>query len=135
MKQKVEESFDSLTKQYRRRYSLDNQRLCFLSVYLTEQKELESISFDVEAADDYHYQVGANQFPKLCKTLSCPCTEADMAAAFAERLKTWKEGSGLLGIGEGSKLTTEKFFEYQSEDKEIENRAYASGFDKDSLFF
>lgn len=32
------------------------------------------------------------------------------------------KGSGLLGIGEGSKLTTEKFFEYQREDQEIESR-------------
>jgi hypothetical protein len=35
-----------------------------------------------------------------------------------------KEGSGLLGIGIGSNLSTEKFFEYQCEDKEIENRTY-----------
>jgi hypothetical protein len=35
-----------------------------------------------------------------------------------------REGSGLLGIGAGSKLTTEKFFEYQREDKEIENRSF-----------
>jgi hypothetical protein len=35
-----------------------------------------------------------------------------------------KEGSGLLGIGVGSNLTTEKFFEYQREEREIENRIY-----------
>jgi hypothetical protein len=34
------------------------------------------------------------------------------------------KGSGLLGIGVGSKLTTEKFFEYQRADMEIENRTY-----------
>jgi hypothetical protein len=35
------------------------------------------------------------------------------------------KSSGLLGIGAGSKLTTEKFFEYQHEDREIESRAYS----------
>jgi hypothetical protein len=35
------------------------------------------------------------------------------------------KGSGLLGMGTGSKLTTEKFFEYQREDMEIERRAHS----------
>ena len=55
------ESYDQPTKKYKRVYSLDNQRLCFLSVFLTEQRQLESISFDVETADDYHYQIKADQ--------------------------------------------------------------------------
>ncbi|MDR1015652.1 MAG: hypothetical protein LBL86_11855 [Coriobacteriales bacterium] len=34
------------------------------------------------------------------------------------------KGSGLLGIGAGSKLTTERFFGYRREDMEIEHRAH-----------
>ena len=33
-----------------------------------------------------------------------------------------REGSGLMGAGVGSKLTTEKFAEYAREEKELENR-------------
>jgi hypothetical protein len=33
-----------------------------------------------------------------------------------------REGSGLLGIGMGGKLTTEKFTEYTREEKELESR-------------
>jgi hypothetical protein len=73
----------------KRRYNLDNQQLCFLSVFFNEQKELESISFDVEAADDYHYQIYADQFPELCEYLKCQNNEKDIAAAFVEQLKTW----------------------------------------------
>jgi len=35
-----------------------------------------------------------------------------------------REGSGLMGAGIGSKLTTEKFAEYTREEKELENRAF-----------
>ena len=72
------------------RYSLDNRRLCFLSVFFNEKKELESISFDVEAADDYHYQINADQLPKLCEYLQCKNDEKEIAAALAKQLKKWK---------------------------------------------
>ena len=71
------------------RYSLDNQGLCFLSVFYNEQNELESISFDVEAADDYHYQINADQLPKLCEFLQCTNDGEAIAAAFTAQLKTW----------------------------------------------
>jgi hypothetical protein len=61
-----------------------------LSVFFNEQKELESISFDVEAANDYHYQIYADQLSKLCAYLQCSIDEKDIAAAFTEKLKTWK---------------------------------------------
>ena len=35
-----------------------------------------------------------------------------------------REGSGLLGIGVGSNLTTGKFTEYNLEEKELENRTF-----------
>ena len=70
-----------------RRYSLDNESLCFLSFFYTEQKELYSISFDVEAADDYHYQIYADQFPKLCEYFNCNNNESDFTSAFTESLK------------------------------------------------
>ena len=73
----------------KRKYSLDNQQLCFLSVFINEHKELESISFDVEAADDYHYQIHADQIPKLCEYLQCLNDEKDIVASFAKQLKTW----------------------------------------------
>jgi len=74
----------------KRRYSLDSQQLCFLSIFLSEQNEIESISFDVEAADDYHYQIYADQLPKLCEYLQCSNDEKDIVAAFTAQLKTWK---------------------------------------------
>ena len=86
-----ESGYDQGTKKYWREYSLDDKRLCFLTVFLTEQQEIESISFDVEHADDYHYQIKADQLPKLSKALSCPNTETDIAAMFAERVKSWKD--------------------------------------------
>ena len=88
---KPNESYDQSMKKYRRVYSLDNQRLCFLTVFLNEHRELESVSFDVEAADDYHYKFEADQMPKLCETLSCPNSEADIATAFAKCIKTWTD--------------------------------------------
>ena len=36
-----------------------------------------------------------------------------------------REGSGLMGIGVGSKLTTEKLAEYAREEKELESRAFS----------
>jgi hypothetical protein len=38
------------------------------------------------------------------------------------RISPLREGSGLLGIGAGSNLTTEKFAAYKREDLEKENR-------------
>ena len=73
----------------KRRHSLDNQQLCYLSVFFNEQVEIESISFDVEAADDYHYQIYADQLPKLCEYLHCQNSEKDIAAAFSKQLKIW----------------------------------------------
>ena len=72
-----------------RRHSLDDQHLCFLTARFNEQKELESISFDVEAADDYHYQIFADQLPKLCEYLQCQNDDKEIATALSERLKTW----------------------------------------------
>ena len=83
------ESYDRTAKKYRRVYSLDSKRLCFLSVFLTEQRRLESINFDVEAADDYHYQIDSDQIPTLCDTLSCQNTEVGIAEALSKRLATW----------------------------------------------
>jgi len=74
----------------RRRYSLDNQNLCFMSVFY-KQNEVESISFDVEAANDYHYQIYADQLPKLCEYLQCPNDEEYIAVALTTQLKTWKD--------------------------------------------
>jgi len=48
------ESYDLITKRHRRIYSLDNQDLCFLSFFTFDLNKLDSISFDVEAVDDYH---------------------------------------------------------------------------------
>jgi len=90
MKLKASESYDRSQNKYRRVYSLDNERLCFLSVFLTEQRVIESISFDVEAADDYHYKIEADQLPQLCKALRCQYNEKDIAKAFAGQRKGWK---------------------------------------------
>lgn len=86
----ITETFDKSTGKYRRIYSLDSHSLCFLSVFLTEQRKLESISFDVESADDYHYQIKADQINKLCETLSCQNSESDIAKAFSSLIKNWK---------------------------------------------
>ena len=91
MSLKAIESYDPSTNKFRRRYCLDNQRLCFLSVFSIKQKEIESISFDVEAADDYHYHIKADQLPKLCQALSCSISETDIVAAFIEQLKAWDD--------------------------------------------
>jgi hypothetical protein len=88
MKPKVTEGYD---KKHRRTYSLDNRELCYLSFFFNEQWILESISFDVEAADDYHYTVGAAQLPKLCEFLRCPNLEADIVKVFRKQLKSWKK--------------------------------------------
>ena len=73
----------------RNRHSLDDQRLCFLSFFFNEQNELDSISFDVEAADDYHYQIYADQLPKLCEFLQCENIESSIVFAFTEQVKKW----------------------------------------------
>ena len=65
--------------------------MCFLSVFYDEHSNVESISFDVEKADDYHYQISADQLPKLCGYLNCQNNETDIAAALTERLKKWKD--------------------------------------------
>ena len=84
------EGYDRLNKKFdKRRYSLDNQGLCFLTVISTEQQKIESVSFDVEAADDYHYQIEGDQILKLCETLSCLNIGANIAAAFTELIKSW----------------------------------------------
>jgi len=90
MKLKITESFDKSLKKIRRTYSL-NHSLCYLSVFFDEQRELVSISFDVEAADDYHYGIDASQLPQLCKFLQCSNNEADIVAAINEQLKSWKD--------------------------------------------
>ena len=77
-------------KVHRSRYPLDEVNLCFLSVFVNESGELLSISFDVEAADDYHYQVKAAELPKLCEYLCCLNNKSAIATAFKERLKTWR---------------------------------------------
>ena len=69
---------------------MDNHRLCFLTVFRDERDKLESISFDVEAADDYHYQILADQLPKLCEYLQCKNEVAEIASALATQLKTWR---------------------------------------------
>ena len=71
-------------------YSLDDQRLCYMSVFFNEQRELKSISFDVEAADDYHYEINADQLPKLCEYLQCTNDLEAIAAALTAQLKSWK---------------------------------------------
>ena len=73
------------------RHSLDNQGLCFLSVFYNEQKEIEKICFDVEAADDYHYEIDADQLPKLCEFIRCQNTVPDIVVAFKGQLRTWKD--------------------------------------------
>ena len=40
------------------------------------------------------------------------------------RISPLREGSGLLGIGVGSNLSTAKFSEYKREDLERENRTF-----------
>jgi len=41
------------------------------------------------------------------------------------RISPLREGSGLLGLGVGSNLTTEKLYAYNREDSEKENRTLA----------
>ncbi|MCL2264308.1 MAG: hypothetical protein FWC08_13925 [Defluviitaleaceae bacterium] len=41
------------------------------------------------------------------------------------RISPLREGSGLLGIGVGSNLSTAKFSEYKREDLKKENRTFA----------
>jgi len=40
------------------------------------------------------------------------------------RISPFREGSGLLGLGVGSKLTTERLHSYSQEDAEKENRIF-----------
>ena len=88
MKINAIESYDKSIRCYRRIYSLDNRRLCFLTFFLNDQRELKSISFDVEAADDYHYQISADEITKLCEALSCSNTEEDIAKAFTKLVES-----------------------------------------------
>ncbi|MCL1898350.1 MAG: hypothetical protein FWG16_05965 [Micrococcales bacterium] len=71
----------------RKSYPLDNLGRCFFSVFKDEQGELESVSFDVEEADDYHYQIQADQLPHLQKALNCGSTESEIAAALSAWLR------------------------------------------------
>jgi len=86
----MNEGYDPITKKYRKVYSLDSQGLCFLSFFSTDMRELEYICFDVEAADDYHYQINADQISKLCKYLLCENNEKDIITEFSKRIKMWK---------------------------------------------
>ena len=87
---KSTESYDKSLKQYRRTYSLDNEKLCYLSFFLDKKLELIHISFDVEAAADYHYQIDVDQLYDLCKVLKCSGTEAGMVKAFTKLVESWK---------------------------------------------
>ena len=69
-----------------RKHSLDDQRLCFLSFFYSNQEELESTNFDVEAADDYHYQIYNDQIPILSEYFQCNSDESSLTAAFTEQL-------------------------------------------------
>jgi len=82
--------YDKTTEKYRRTYFLGRDT-CYLSVFLDKQKKLESISFDVEKADDYHYQIESDQLSKLCEYLQCQNNETDIVKAFKDRIKAWKD--------------------------------------------
>ena len=90
LKNRAVESYDQLLKRYSRKYSLDNKQLCFLTFFLNSYRELESISFDVEAAADYHYQISADEITKLCEALSCSITEKSIVKAFTKRIESWE---------------------------------------------
>jgi len=106
------ESYEHSIRKYKCLYSLDDNNLCFLSFYLTEQRELASLSFDVEAADDYHYQVQADQIGKLCEALSCQNTEADIAMAFSECLKAWTSPIGIASFLKTAGIKYQVFYWY-----------------------
>lgn len=48
--------YDWLLGYYRKRIPLDDEQLCFLSVFYHEGGNVVKYSFDVEEASDYHYQ-------------------------------------------------------------------------------
>ena len=114
MAQAAEERFDRSTKKHRHRYSLDNQRLCFLTFFMTERNELDSVSFDVEKADDYHYQISADQIPPLCAALGCANTEAGMVEALANMVASCSNpvDVGSFLMENGVRFKTHSFPDY-----------------------
>jgi len=74
----------------RKRYNL-NMPSCYLSVFYNAQQEIQSISFDVEKADDYHYQIEADQLPKLCEFLKCKNNEENIVDALKKQMMSWKD--------------------------------------------
>jgi len=93
-----------------RKHSLDDQRLCFLSFFSNDQGNLESISFDVEAADDYHYQIYADQLPKLCEFFQCNNDESSLVAAFTEQLKKFNNPINVADVLRNAGVTFQTHF-------------------------
>ncbi len=112
MKLTAEESYDQSLKKHRRTYGLDNIRLCFLSFFFTEEWKLEKISFDVEAADDYHYVIAEDQLPKLCAFLSCSNDEASLVDAFSRQLASWKNPIEIAALCEKAQIKYQPYCYY-----------------------
>jgi len=101
----VDESYDRSLNKYRKRYKLSNMHPCYLSFFITAERELESISFDAEYAEDYHYQIKADQVPKLCDALFCDNSETGIVDGFIKRLQacsnpieiaSWLRNTGIV---------------------------------------
>jgi hypothetical protein len=78
----MKEQFDKSLGQVRRTYSLDKIRLCFLSVFIWPDGEIDKYSFDVEKAGDSHYVIPPLEMRKLIAAYGGEQSETDAAAVF-----------------------------------------------------
>jgi hypothetical protein len=68
--------YDVYTKKTRKRYSLDEKKLHFLSVFYDENGNVDKYSLDVEKANDSHYEIDKDEMAKLIKHLNAELTVA-----------------------------------------------------------
>jgi hypothetical protein len=85
---------------------------CYLSFFFDDEHGLESTSFDVEAADDYHYQFSADQLPKLCEILKCSLNPVDIIAAFNEQLASWNNPIRIAALLQEAGVKYQVFHSY-----------------------
>jgi hypothetical protein len=66
-----EEYFDTSLKTHRRKFSLDNKRLFYLTEFSNEQRIILKYSIDIEKANDSHHEISVEEMSKLAGYFQC----------------------------------------------------------------
>lgn len=104
-------AWDSSLKIFRRTYQLEESRTYFLSSYMDEEGNFTKYSFDVEMADDSHYEILPEKMKQLAQILKVAMNQkyiCNPAAGCAEYLQH-HSGLDLIELLKNNQLIEKEF--------------------------